>query len=453
MISDIVEKFDDNEDSFNPPVPPPTFDLKKNQSFPKPSSKKFASWKERKKEIDRRKAQEQMERQMMESDNDEEEEEQTNSLEKSEIANALRKANSKHKSDKDFTESERIHIENLERLMKMSEEEIEAEKSELMAMMDEKVLRKLLDRAIAKEQANDGMLDNEEVDHALGVLAEKDKSEKAPHEQQQQQEKKKKKSVSFDVKTKNEPTKKKKKDLSTFSIQDVGVEGLDDDERYPTFEQLQQIQKEFDEASNVSKQREANVHFPKDTTGDDLDPNDDQFLDKLHAKYFPSLQAEPEKLEWMMSSKKMAKDDIEAEYSETRDGLYPKEIRFDFKGNILSPRQSKQLPTYLGLHHHGDQPDAAGYTIPELAHLARSSVNSQRSIAIQTLGRILYKLGRGEYGSQIGAGLWGLVDQGRVIDSITEASDEKKTSSMTVRAYAVEALWLWQQGGGARPAV
>ena len=39
----------------------------------------------------------------------------------------------------------------------------------------------------------------------------------------------------------------------------------------------------------------------------------------------------------------------------------------------------------------------AGYTLGELAHLARSTLAGQRCLSIQTLGRILHKLGLHKY--------------------------------------------------------
>lgn len=78
-----------------------------------------------------------------------------------------------------------------------------------------------------------------------------------------------------------------------------------------------------------------------------------------------------------------------------------------------------------GLHHHADAPEAAGYTIPELARLARSSFPAQRCIAFQTLGRILYRLGAGHYGpdgTDLVDGLWRCVDQGRVLEMLQRAA-------------------------------
>jgi len=78
-------------------------------------------------------------------------------------------------------------------------------------------------------------------------------------------------------------------------------------------------------------------------------------------------------------------------------------------------------------------------------------------MAIQTLGRILYKLGSGVYTKQagnedVGRGLWRCLHEGRVLDGLQEAATGGKRGEgdahLGVRSYAVEALWLWQKGGG-----
>jgi hypothetical protein len=148
---------------------------------------------------------------------------------------------------------------------------------------------------------------------------------------------------------------------------------------------------------------------------------------------------EPDKLEWMKPI-----DSHEGQYSDlNKDSLLPSELRFEFKGNLISPRASTD-PKYLnkGLHHHGDSPAAAGYTIGELAHLARSTNQSQRCIAIQTLGRILYKIGKQHYGPEISTELQKLTDYVRVVDTLYEALN---CHIVSVEAYATEALWLQKQ--------
>ncbi|KAL7932448.1 RPAP1-like protein [Trichoderma chlorosporum] len=192
------------------------------------------------------------------------------------------------------------------------------------------------------------------------------------------------------------------------------------------------------------------THFPVPPSLPDLDPSDPNFLATLHEKYFPNLPADPSKLAWMAP---VPTQDSPAD----RDSpYYPhpeisvSALRFDFRGRFLSPRVSRSIPASKGLHHHGEAPEAAGYTITELARLARSAVPAQRCIAFQTLGRILYRLGRGEWGTTpdhpIAMGVWNAVKEGRVLESLAEAS-MGEGGHRGSRAYAVEALWLFEKGG------
>ena len=71
------------------------------------------------------------------------------------------------------------------------------------------------------------------------------------------------------------------------------------------------------------------------------------------------------------------------------------QVRFDFQGRIIAP--GTDLPTHLGLHHHGESPEAAGYSLPELVGLARSSVPAQRAVCLQTLAAIVGKCWNGAY--------------------------------------------------------
>lgn len=64
------------------------------------------------------------------------------------------------------------------------------------------------------------------------------------------------------------------------------------------------------------------------------------------------------------------------------------EVRFDFSGQVIQ-RGGQTDETYLsGLHHHGDNQEAPGYTFAELIYLSRSTVAAQRQLALNVLGRI-----------------------------------------------------------------
>ena len=79
------------------------------------------------------------------------------------------------------------------------------------------------------------------------------------------------------------------------------------------------------------------------------------------------------KMQWML------------DVTSTKDGANeptgPEDLRFDFDGRLVEPGRAVDVTE--GLHHHGEAPDAAGYTVPELARLCRSAFPGQRILAMQ----------------------------------------------------------------------
>ncbi|RKP34630.1 RPAP1-like protein [Dimargaris cristalligena] len=127
-----------------------------------------------------------------------------------------------------------------------------------------------------------------------------------------------------------------------------------------------------------------------------------QFLRQLKERYFPNLPTEYEKLEWMgvckppvettptpmvapASMPTLAQSDTTTDALPAESTCPP--LRFDFRGMILP--ENTDLPVHKGLHHHGDRPDQAGYTLAELLYLARSAVAVQRVLPLRMLGQIL----------------------------------------------------------------
>ncbi|KAL1582239.1 hypothetical protein WHR41_09096 [Cladosporium halotolerans] len=207
------------------------------------------------------------------------------------------------------------------------------------------------------------------------------------------------------------------------------------------------------------------IHFPTPTQPPALDPASPSFLTDLHEKYFPSLPADPTKLDWMRPPSPSSN----SSYSPAAAALNPASIRFSFTGALLAPRTAAAIPVSEGLHHHGAAPDAAGYTIAELALLARSTYAAQRCVAFQTLGRILFRLGRGEFGDageeggnlpdaqdrlgELARGLWREVEREHVIPQLVAESEGNGVDGgrhLSAKTYAVEAVWLWRKGGGRR---
>ena len=342
----------------------------------------------------------------------------------------------------------------------MTDAEIMQEQQELLSGLDPNLVKNLLKRSTARSKdhhddhqhaegydgwiggardgskADLGHLDENDVNRALGLNDSTKKSVSfAPTIDYQELD---------DGEKQNLGTWEDVDDVKQLAVNTNAVEP--DDQVAP---------EEYQLLSEEAENGEEGVHFPKPVSDkdEDLDLDDPNFFDKLHDKYYPDLPKETSKLSWMTTPVPQI---VHTTYESVSD------IRFDFKGNIVELPDTKEsinkIPTYLGLHHHSDSPNLAGYTLPELAHLSRSVVPGQRCISIKTLGRILHKLGLHKYNvaaevsaeinEQFEDMIWSIVEELRIIDTLTEAADENRTKNLSVRNYALEALWLWRQGGG-----
>lgn len=344
-------------------------------------------------------------------------------------------------NDDDFLTSEkrRIDEENRQRIATMSPEEIEEERKELLESLDPSLIQRLLSRATIEEGGS-----NEDFP---GLEQKQDKSKP-------------------EATSKSEATKPRK--TVKFAEVDAGADdiaksaGATQNTQAASKEQGKHEHSGHDAAAQVALPTDSTIHFPRPPQPPSLDPSDPNFLEDLHEKYFPDLPADPEKLEWMTSAPSDA-------YSASQSSLDPKDIRFAFTGALIPPSLAAEIPVTQGLHHHGNAPDAAGYTIPELAMLARSSVPAQRCVAFQTLGRILYRLGKGEFGNpgdggsgtvgaedtlgELARGLWHEVEKESVIEVCVAESEGRSIAGgkhQSAKSYATEAVWFWQQGGGRR---
>jgi len=320
----------------------------------------------------------------------------------------------------DNDERKRIDKENRQRLAAMSSTEIQEERKELFAGLNPSLIERLLKRANLDEGRGDTGIDipgsrTEDDKGGSTEVGNQDGIKPAPKPSGRLVEPSK--SVRF---KEDEEEKKTEADIVDSGI---GHEDVPD------------------------------VHFPSAPPVADLDPADPAFLENLHNKYFPDLPNDPTKLAWMAPIPTHGSvADQESPYYPAHEALAASSLRFDFRGGILPPRIARAMPTTKGLHHHGEAPEAAGYTVPELARLARSAYPAQRCIAFQTLGRLLYRLGRGEWGdedSEITKGLWRCVEEGKVIQTLEEAASAEGGHQGS-KVYAIEAAWLWQKGGGKR---
>lgn len=190
------------------------------------------------------------------------------------------------------------------------------------------------------------------------------------------------------------------------------------------------------------------THYPKADDIPELNPDDPDFFVSMQQKYFPNLTTDPKQLSWMAPiPTEHSPADRDSPYYPGQSSLPISALRFDFRGRLISPKKSREIPITKGLHHHGEAPEAAGYTIGELGIYARSAVPGQRCIAFQTLGRLLYRLGQGQWGkAELAQGIWASIMENRVMDSLLEAA-AKQGGHLSSQTYATEALWLYEQGG------
>lgn len=354
-----------------------------------------------------------------------------------------------------------IAEENRRHLASMSEAQIQHEREELMASMDQGLLERFLRRA----KIDDGQDSYEEPKPARASEG------SAPS--------KPKKSVSFDIPAlAPEPSSKPPTPAAESPKTSSKSRGRDDAAPAQTPADLHPAS----ERPSLDPAMIEPFHFPQPKKPmPTLDPSSPNFLSDLQSHYFPEISHDPSALSWLQPPPDDEEDpDSTSAYHPASSAISvaPSAIRFSLRGTIIAPNTSLSLPTTLGLHHHGEDPHAAGYTIPELAILSRSTFPAQRCVAWQVLGRILFRLGRdefGERGGQLSEGLWFVIEKEGVVggmlaeaEGVQDSSksrsgkDEKKdeSSSSTVplasgigrhasaTAWATEGVWLWQKGGG-----
>ncbi|CAJ2509372.1 Uu.00g143980.m01.CDS01 [Anthostomella pinea] len=345
-------------------------------------------------------------------------------------------------------EQRRIDRENAQRLASMAPEDIEEARKELFSDLDPAVLQMLLKRAT---------LDVEPT----GPSPFDEPSTSQPTQDQPE------------IRIEDTSIKSTTKDPTQNSQKPSSPKGS---ARVPPPAPTVTDEADESEATHVPTQRPTHTEYANDPTSDqilstntdqagpkphwpqppqpaDLDPSDPNFLQNLHEKYFPSLPADPSKLAWMapLPTPNSAADH-DSPYHPDQDSLPISALRFDFRGMLLPPRIARAIPTSKGLHHHGEAPEAAGYTIRELARLQRSAVPGQRCVAHQTLGRVLYRLGRGEFGrigdDGVADGVWRQCEEGAVMRNLyEEAGTEEGSGHRSARAFAIEAVWLFEKGG------
>ena len=334
----------------------------------------------------------------------------------------------------------RIDEENRRRLESMSEEEIELGRQEILQTFGPSLIERLLQRAEIRDGSDHGPASPSPTRSTQDRTSSPEPRPRSAEEEQ-----------SSELKT-------------TRTEQATSNDNLVDPDAEPIAPPADLVPASSDQLPALPK-----IHFPaRRSPPPELDPSAPDFLEALHEKYYPDLPADPAKLAWMApistdddgddndgnddgssgpttmkdGRKRLAPPSVSS-YSPSLPSLPASALRFDFRGTLLPPRRAREVSVSVGLHHHGDAPEAAGYTIPELARLARSVFPAQRCIAYQTLGRILYRLGSGhlgEPGSELVMELWRCIDDGHVLETLQREAVGAMTPGLQTEALTTAGL-------------
>ncbi|NXD80782.1 RPAP1 protein, partial [Halcyon senegalensis] len=185
-----------------------------------------------------------------------------------------------------------------------------------------------------------------------------------------------------------------------------------------------------------------------------VEMTDDDLPVKPRKEWIHMDSVEFEKLEWM-------KDLPSPRQKKTKKGM---QARFSLKGELIPA--DADLPTHLGLHHHGEEAERAGYSLQELFHLSRSQVIQQRTLALQVLGRIVQKARAGEFASFLKGSILRLLLDAGFLFLLRFSLDDAVENVMAASVGALRALlvslddekyldWTfsWYQGMAAFPFV
>nr|CDS20913.1 RNA polymerase II associated protein 1 [Echinococcus granulosus] len=147
------------------------------------------------------------------------------------------------------------------------------------------------------------------------------------------------------------------------------------------------------------------VHQSSGSTESSAQPDANSILASLGIEPNPLIPhmdvVEPEKLAWMQDLPHIEKAPTKEVKTASISLSKPCDARFDLEGRVVPP--DADIPTYLGLHHHGDEPERGGYTVGELFHLASSSQPIQRRLAVSSLAAALAASRRGHHASLLQA--------------------------------------------------
>ncbi|XP_005638334.2 RNA polymerase II-associated protein 1 [Canis lupus familiaris] len=114
------------------------------------------------------------------------------------------------------------------------------------------------------------------------------------------------------------------------------------------------------------------------------------------------------------------------------------QARFSLQGELLAP--DVDLPTHLGLHHHGEEAERAGYSLQELFHLTRSQVSQQRALALHVLAQVISRAQAGEFGDRLVGSVFRLLLDAGFLFLLRFSLDDRVDGVIAAAVRALRAL-------------
>lgn len=114
------------------------------------------------------------------------------------------------------------------------------------------------------------------------------------------------------------------------------------------------------------------------------------------------------------------------------------QARFSLQGELLAP--DVDLPTHLGLHHHGEEAERAGYSLQELFHLTRSQVSQQRALALHVLAQVVSRAQAGEFGDRLAGSVLRLLLDAGFLFLLRFSLDDRVDGVIAAAVRALRAL-------------
>ncbi|KAI8594207.1 hypothetical protein BDZ88DRAFT_402941 [Geranomyces variabilis] len=149
-----------------------------------------------------------------------------------------------------------------------------------------------------------------------------------------------------------------------------------------------------------------------------LAPNNSAEPPLPDASWIPAFELEYEKLEWT--------SDLPPDDEEVLPSTDASELRFGFSGEVIE--KTKNIAHHRALHHHGDEPTKAGYSLDEILSLSRSTAPSQRAIALRVLSAVIQNIYNGVYDRSVSRPLlWLLIRKNHLLHLRIAMDDSHET--------------------------